>query len=61
MCEVCSGIQGHALNVSVQWESGGVCVNVIQETFACHVGYKNKIFAARMQWNNSEEAWVRQY
>jgi len=56
-----SGIQGHALDVSVQWESGGVSVNLIQETFACHVACKNKLFTARMQGNNREEAWVRQY
>jgi hypothetical protein len=56
-----SGIQGIALDVSVQWESGGVSVNLIQESFACHVGYKNKVFAALMQGNYSEEAWVRQF
>jgi hypothetical protein len=61
MYGVCSGIQGNALDVSVQWESGGVSVNLIQETFACHVGCKDKILAALMQGNNSEEAWVRQY
>jgi len=61
MYGVSSGIQGNALDVSVKWESGGVSVNLIQETFACHVGCKNKIFAALMQGNNSKEAWVRQY
>ena len=39
---VCGGIQGNALDVSVKWESGGVSVNLIQETFACHVVCKNK-------------------
>jgi hypothetical protein len=61
MYGVCGGIQGNALDVSVKWESGGVSPNLIQETFACHVVCKNKIFAARMQGNKSEEAWVRQY
>jgi len=61
MYGVYSGIQGNALDVSVQWESGGVSVNLIQETFACHVTCKNKIFTALMQGNNNEEAWVRQY
>lgn len=60
MCVVRGGIQENALDVSVQWESGGVSVNLIQETFACHVAYKHKIFAALMQGNNIEEAWVRQ-
>jgi hypothetical protein len=44
-----------------QWESGGVSVNLIQEKFSGHVGCKNKGFAALMQGNNSEEAWVRQF
>jgi hypothetical protein len=58
---ICNDVQGNTLDVSAQWESGGVTVNLIQETFTCHVVYKNKIFTAFMQGNNSEEAWVRQY
>ena len=48
MCGLCGGIQGNALDVSVQWESGDVCVNLIQETFNCHVGCKNNGFSLHL-------------